>query len=203
MKIEILKEDERRIKFLLLDAKNAIAHALRRIMISEITTMAIDEVEFHKNSSGMFDEVIAHRLGLIPLRFDYKMYNLKSECKCKGKGCSRCEVIFEFDSKDLTKDSDYTVLSGDLKSNDEEVRPVYNEIPIVELLKGQELKFKAIARLGLGKEHAKWQAAFVGLKEKKKGEFLFEIESVSGLNAREILEMALNVLEDKIKNFNI
>ncbi len=203
MKIEILDENETKIKFLLSEGNNAIAHALRRVMISEIPTMAIDDVEFYKNSSGMFDEVIAHRLGLIPLRFNPQMYNLKSECKCKGKGCSRCEVIFEFDSKDLTKDSDYTVLSKDLKSDDEEVIPLYNEIPIVELLKGQELKFKAIARLGFGKEHAKWQAAFVSLKEKKKGEFLFEVESVSGLTAREILEIALNVLEDKIKNFNI
>lgn len=202
MEIKIIEENDMKIKFSISGINNALANSLRRVMISEIPTLAIDKVEFYQNSSGLFDEVIAHRLGLIPLKFNPKKYNLKSECKCKGKGCSLCEVKLKFDSKNLTEENDYTVRSGDLESDDPEVKPLYDEIPIVELLKGQKLKFVATARLGFGKEHAKWQGAIVGIEEKK-DEFIFDVESACGLTAREVLEIATKVLENKIKNFKI
>ena len=203
MEIKILEEDDRRIKFSLSGVSPAFANALRRVMISEVPTMAIDKVEFYQNSSGLFDEVIAHRLGLIPLTFDPSKYNLKSECKCKGKGCSLCEVTLKFDSKNLTDENNYTVKSGDLESNDPEVRPLYDDIPIVELLRGQKLKFVATARLGIGKEHAKWQGAIVGIEEKRGEELIFDVESACGLKAREVLEQAIKVLENKVKSFKI
>lgn len=202
MDLKIIEESDMRIKFSLYGVSNAFANSLRRVMISEIPTMAIDRVEFYKNSSGLFDEVIAHRLGLIPLKFDPKKYNLKSDCKCKGKGCSLCEVVLKLDSKDMTKENEYTIKSGDLESNDPDVIPLYDDIPIVELLKGQELKLVAYARLGTGKEHAKWQGAVVGIEEKN-GELIFDVESVCGLKAIEVLKIALNTLENKIKNFKI
>ncbi|MEM4625168.1 MAG: DNA-directed RNA polymerase subunit D [Candidatus Pacearchaeota archaeon] len=202
MDVKIIEENDRKIKFSISGIGSALANSLRRVMMSEIPTLAIDKVEFYQNSSGLFDEIIAHRLGLIPLKFNPKKYNLKSECKCKGKGCSLCEVKLSFDTKNLTEESDYTVTSKDLESEDPEVKPLYDDIPIVELLKGQKLKFVATARLGLGKEHAKWQGAIVGIEEKK-DEFIFDVESACGLTAREVLETAIKVLENKIKNFKI
>lgn len=164
MKIEVLEKSDRKLEFILRDANPAVANALRRAMMNEVPTMAIEIVKIHKNSSGLFNEILAHRLGLIPLKFPVKLYNLKSECKCGGKGCSRCQVKVKFDSKKKKPDKEGKIIvyAGDLEFDDKEVKPVDPNIPIVILLEGQELKFEAIAQLGIGKEHAKWQAAVVG-----------------------------------------
>jgi DNA-directed RNA polymerase subunit D len=139
--------------------KNNIAGALRRVMITEVPTMAIEWVDFFKNDSALSDEVIANRLGQIPLTFDRRAYNLQEECKCKGKGCSRCQVKLS-----LKKSGPNMAYAEDLKSRSKDVRPAFGKTPIVELFEGQELKFEAIAQLGVGREHTKWQAAVVGYK---------------------------------------
>lgn len=128
-------------------------------MLSGIPTMAIEWVDFIKNSSALSDEIIANRLGQIPLTFDKKIYNLHESCKCKGKGCSRCQVKLS-----LKRIGPCTVYSEDLKSRNKDVKAIFEKIPIVELFEDEELEFEAIAQLGTGKEHAKWQAAVVGYK---------------------------------------
>ena len=165
MKIEILEENDRKMTFLLSDSNPAFANALRRVMTGEVPVMAVDFVDFEKNSTGLYDEVIAHRLGMIPLRFNRKTYGMKSECSCKGKGCSKCQAILSFDSsKKHPKPSEdrIFVVSGDLESDDEDVVPVSPDVPIVEILDGQELKFDAVAVMGIGRNHSKWQASNTG-----------------------------------------
>ncbi len=161
MKIEILSKTDSEIKFLVDGITYAFAAALRRAMMSEIPTMAIEWVDFKKNDSVLNDEIIAHRLGLIPLSFNKNVYNLPNECKCKGKGCSRCQVKLI-----LKKKGPCMVYSGDLKSTSKDVKPVFEKIPIVELFENQELQLEATAQLGFGKDHAKWQGAIVGFKNK-------------------------------------
>lgn len=154
MHIKILENDERSMKFIL-ESDVAFANALRRIAMNEVPTMAIEFVDFYENSSGLFDEVIAHRLGSIPLVFPDR-YNLKDECRCT-RGCSNCQVSFS-----LEKDGPCVVRASDLKGDD--VKPLDSDIPIVELLEGQRLKLEAIAILGFGKDHAKWQASIAGYR---------------------------------------
>jgi DNA-directed RNA polymerase subunit D len=161
MKVEVLHKTDSDIKFLVEGVKPSFVSALRRIMMTEVPTMAIEWVDFKKNDSALNDEIIANRLGQIPLTFDQKVYNLPEMCKCEGKGCSRCQVKLT-----LKKKGPCMVYSGDLKSTDKDVRPVYDKIPIVELFEGQDLQFEAVAQLGLGKTHAKWQGAVVGYKNK-------------------------------------
>lgn len=151
--------------------------ALRRIILSEIPTMAIEWVVFRKNDSALNDEIIAHRLALVPLKFDKKAYNLPEKCTCKGKGCSRCQVKLV-----LKKKGPCMVYSGDLKSDAKDVKPVYNDIPIVELFEDQELELEATAQLGLGKIHAKWQGGIVGYKNVPK----ITIKNVK--NLKEVVE---------------
>jgi DNA-directed RNA polymerase II subunit RPB3 len=68
-KIEILQIAPHYIQFILSETDTSMANALRRIMIAEVPTLAIDLVEYAENSSVLNDEYIAHRLGLIPIRF--------------------------------------------------------------------------------------------------------------------------------------
>ncbi len=175
-----------------------MAGELRRIMISEVPTMAIETVNFNKNDSILWDEILAHRLGLIPLTFDPKFFTVRETCKyCKGKGCSHCQV-----SLVLKKRGPAIVYSGDFKSTDKKVKPVFDKIPVTELMENQELELEAVAQLGTGREHAKWQAAVVGYKmDDKKKEFTFMVESVCGLEAEKIVIQALDVLENKLKDF--
>lgn len=139
-----------RVVFMIKGINPGLANALRRVMMESVPTMAIDEVEFRKNNSVLYDEILAHRLGLIPLKTDLKSYTLPAKCKCGGVGCSRCTVKLT-----LKHSSPGMVSAFAIKSKDPAIKPVY-DIPIVALIKEQELEFEATAKLGQGREHAKW-----------------------------------------------
>lgn len=153
MNIEFLEENKKTgaVTFLLKAATPAFANLLRRAMMESVPTMAIDTVEFKENSSVLYDEIIAHRLGLIPLSTDLKSYMLPSKCKCTGEGCNRCQLKLTLKAK-----GPCTVYASDIKSKDPKVKPVYGDMPIAKLLKGQELELEATATLGQGKQHVKW-----------------------------------------------
>jgi DNA-directed RNA polymerase II subunit RPB3 len=68
-KVKVTSIAPHEIKFILSDTDTSMANTLRRIMIAEVPTLAIDLVEFHENSTVLNDEYIAHRLGLIPIRY--------------------------------------------------------------------------------------------------------------------------------------
>jgi DNA-directed RNA polymerase subunit D len=196
IKIEILEKSNDIIKFSVEGIKPSFANALRRIMISEIPTMAIEWVDFKKNDSALYDELLAHRLGLIPLTYDKKAYKLPEECKDASVKDAQC-----FAKLKLNKKGPCVVYSGDLESEDESVKPVFDKIPIVELLEGQEIELIAYARLGYGREHIKWQGAVVGYSIDDNGKINFEVESCSGLKPEEIVLMATEVFEKKLKEF--
>jgi len=157
MKIEALgKEKECKMSFLLKDSTISFANAIRRIATEEVPVMAIDDVTFLKNTSGLYDEIVALRLGLVPLTTDLKSYSLPSECSCKGEGCPKCQVKLTLNKKEAGY-----VYASDLKSKDPDVKPVYPKMIIAKLLKGQVLELEATATLGKGKQHAKWSPGIV------------------------------------------
>ena len=151
MDIKLLKKQNNKLTFLIKDTNPAFVNTLRRIMISEVPTLAVKKVTFVKNNSALFDEVIAHRLGMLPLKTDLESYNLQEKCDCKGKGCARCQTFIT-----VKAEGPLTVYASDLKSQDPEVKLVYPKMPIIKLLKGQELEFEATVSLGLGKDHIKF-----------------------------------------------
>ncbi len=153
MNIEFLNEDKAtgRVTFLLKGATPAFANVMRRVMIESVPTMAIDTVEFKENGSILYDEIIAHRLGMIPIKTDLKSYTLPLQCKCKGEGCARCTLKMTLKAK-----GPCVVYASDIKSKDPKVKPAFGDMPIVKLLKGQELEIEATATLGQGKQHVKW-----------------------------------------------
>jgi DNA-directed RNA polymerase subunit D len=152
MKLEILELGDRKAKFVLSEVTPAYANALRRAMLADIPKMAIDYVGIYDNTSVMFDEMLAHRMGLIPIKTNLDMYHLREECDCKGEGCALCQVTFT-----LSAEGPAMVHSRDLKSSDPETVPADDNVPIIELKTGQKLVLTAVARLGQGKEHAKFQ----------------------------------------------
>jgi len=155
MDIKIIEEKDNGLRFLLKDVNHAYANALRRAMIAEVPAMAIEDVIMLENTSVLYDEVIAHRLGLIPLKTDLEAYVLPEDCDCKSElGCSKCRASFTLDSQ--AGDESLMVYSSDLKSEGD-VTPVSGTIPIVKLGPTQKLRLEVYARLGRGVEHAKWQ----------------------------------------------
>ena len=153
MKIKILEKREDAIRFILEGVDAAFANALRRSIIGEVPTFAIDEVEFYENDSALFDEIIAHRLAMIPLTTPYDRFELNA-----------LELDDYTVTLSLEAEGPGIVYSGDLKSDDPDVKPVTPNIPIVKLAEGQKLTFNAYAKLGRGKDHAKWQPGFAYYK---------------------------------------
>jgi DNA-directed RNA polymerase subunit D len=118
-------------------------------MIGEIPILTISSVDFTTNDSVLYNEVIAHRMGMIPLVFNPKDFEFK-----EGESSSSNEVVFA-----INKKAPGMVYSKDMKSSNPEVKPLYDNIPIVELFGDQKLKLEAFATLGLGINHARYQAA--------------------------------------------
>jgi len=167
MQIEIIEMADRKAQFVLKDSSPAMANALRRTMIQDIPKMAIDKVEFHlgpimqddkeyESMTSLFDEVIAHRLGMIPVPTDYDLFTFQDKCVCGGEGCPSCTIMYS-----LNKMGPCTVYSGDLMPLGNETLKVKDEfIPIVELTDKQAVLIYATAIMGTAKQHVKWQAAF-------------------------------------------
>ncbi len=200
MEISILEASSSRVRAVLSGVDRVYANAVRRFALSEVPVMAIDDVVILENTSIVYDEVLAHRLGLIPIYTDLARYTLPEECDCKNElGCPRCRVLFVLDAGagDRTK----IVYSGDLVSEDKEIRPISPNIPLVKLAPGQKLKLEAYAKLGKGKDHAKWQAATVSVLRDAGDDgqkFELYIESVGALPATNILLQAVKMLYSKI-----
>ncbi|MFP4142826.1 MAG: DNA-directed RNA polymerase subunit D [Thermoplasmata archaeon] len=167
MEIEARKLDERKAELLLSDTNPPMANALRRVLVADIPKLAIEDVEFHLGTIGgdedekeyesaapLFDEIIAHRLGMLPIPTDLELFSYRDECQeCGGEGCPNCTVIYS-----LNKKGPCTVYSGDLiPVGENDLRPVDDLIPIVKLNEDQALLMYATAELGTAKEHAKWQ----------------------------------------------
>ncbi|MBW2974786.1 DNA-directed RNA polymerase subunit D [Candidatus Woesearchaeota archaeon] len=163
IELRLLEQDKEKnkVSFVLMDSTPSFANIIRRTIIEEVPVMSIEDVEFRKNNSILYDEMIAHRLGLLPLTTDLKSYNLPGECKCKGKGCARCQLKLTLKAK-----GQGMVYASEISSKDSAVKPVYPKMPIVKLLKNQSLELEATAVLGQGKEHVKWSPAHAYYKNR-------------------------------------
>ncbi len=208
MNIEKRELSERKARLIISDANATLANALRRVLIADVPKMAIEDVEFHlgtiagregdeaeyESTTPLFDEIIAHRLGLVPIPTDLNLYNFKDECDtCEGEGCTNCTVIYS-----LNKKGPCTVYSGDLVPvGDAKSRVADELIPIVKLTDEQALLIYATAELGTSKEHTKWQpTSGVGYKYYPEIEIDHELCNLCGDC---ISKCPVNILEEKKK----
>jgi len=156
MNISILNKNEDSMRFVVEGIDTPMANTLRRIILSEVPVMAIDDVAMIENSSVLHDEILTLRLGLIPLKTDLDAYNLPEKCSCKSElGCHLCRTVLTLDIE--AKDQPQTVYSGDMVPEDPHIAPVSDKIPLVKLAPGQRVRLEAYAKLGKGTVHAKWQ----------------------------------------------
>ncbi|TDH72057.1 uncharacterized protein CCR75_009227 [Bremia lactucae] len=170
VKIQSLKDDE--IVFDLLGVDAAIANALRRILLAEVPTMAIEHIYIWNNSSIIQDEMLAHRLGLVPLEIDPREFQAFPENE-EAEATDENTIVFKLDvtctldpehAKDPSKAIHSSVYSRDLEwvpqGNQEErfgsIRPVLEDILIAKLRPGQSVALEAHCRKGVGKDHAKF-----------------------------------------------
>lgn len=136
-----------------------VLNMLRRIILSETVTLAIHDVYINQNTSVIPDEVLAQRLGLTPLRVDRSEIDLREEAKATKPNLKRLTKMtarLRLIKKNVGDDI-MVVYSSDLKVIDKKtVKPVYEWIPIVKIGKNQEVDIECIAKVGRGKDHAKW-----------------------------------------------
>lgn len=226
--MEIIEKSQEKL-VLKIPANESLANAIRR-SVAEIPILAIDEVEVYKNDSALYDEVLSHRFGLIPLKTEKSM---SSKTKIDLK---------------LSKTGPCTVYSGDLKGAAD---VVYEKIPMVILGEDHKLELLVTAALGKGIDHAKYipglcyyrhllevksnseidkiiQKSKGLIKPEKKGtkwlcdlnedeqntieiidkesikdsdEILFIVESYGNMPAKDILFKAIEALEENLDEF--
>ncbi|KAF5393504.1 hypothetical protein D9757_000598 [Collybiopsis confluens] len=169
-----------RVNFVLENVDLAFANSLRRVMMADLPTVAIDLVEIEANTTVLPDEFIAHRLGMIPLvstNCDVAMRYTR-DCNCL-ENCAFCSIILSLhvtcnDSVTMDVTSHHLELQphpdqGIEEAGEEQVKRVesfgspigkneagVDPILICKIRKGQELKLRCIAKKGIAKEHAKW-----------------------------------------------
>lgn len=186
--IEITKEGKKPVEWVrfTLRAPLSFANALRRAIISEVPTLAIEDINMLQNNSVVYDEMFALRLGLIPIRADPQEYVKKKDFKVafvlKGEGPG-------------------TLYSRDLQPMDPSIVPAFPDIPIVKMVEGQRVELEAWATVGMAKQHAKWQAGHAFYAQKGDEEFDFYVESFGNMPARELVRRAAKTLKSKGKTF--
>ncbi|TAQ89145.1 hypothetical protein B7494_g2531 [Chlorociboria aeruginascens] len=163
--VKITEAGPHHVDFELSHVDLSFANSLRRVVLAEVPTMAIDLVEVEANTSVLADEFISHRLGLVPLNsknVDDVVYS--RDCDC-DQYCELCSVTLTLHAR-CTGDEIMRVYARDLvvdplRPNQWVGNPVITDpdglgTVIAKLRKGQELRMKCVAKKGIAKEHAKW-----------------------------------------------
>lgn len=178
MKIELISEKDNRISFEVKGASTPFANLVRRFGMGQLPVFAIDSVTFYENSSTLFDEYIAHRIGQLPLASD------------SGKATD--EVVFTLEAEGPS-----TVYSKALKSTDSKIKSSLDNIPLLKLLEGQNLRLEAKARKSIGQKHGKFQPGLISYEMLGNGEFKFKVESFMQLEPRDMLSKTADLIVER------
>lgn len=159
------------IEFDMVGVDCAIANAIRRILLAEVPSMAIETVHIYNNTSIIQDEVIAHRLGLVPIKADARLFEYKPpdsevegteqdtiEFRLKVRCTKNPNAAGSTDPDHLYRDWKVTTkyLEWIPKGNQKKIGPVSDNILLAKLKPGQELDMRLFCVKGIGKDHAKF-----------------------------------------------
>ena len=187
--LDVISKDSQKIAIKLKGVPLQYANALRRVCLNGVTVFAIDTVDIIENTSVLPDEGLAHRLGLIPLKTDLSKYNESDKIL----------LVLDSGESEVTR----TVLSSELSSEDDTVKPVSEKIPIVQLAPGQKIKVECYARLGRGTEHAKWNSSNIATltDTNKDDEKILTVESTGALNPEQIVLEGVQEVSRRVVEF--
>jgi DNA-directed RNA polymerase subunit D len=165
MEIKKIKEEKNLTEIKIKDINYSFANALRRTMMNSIPVLAAENITIYQNSSILFDEYLAQRIAMIPIKTDPKRY----------KEGETIKMVLDIEGPT-------TVYSKDIKSTDPKCDVAETTIPIAKLIEGQKIKLEIEALMGKGKNHVKWQAVNAYYKNPAK------ITSKTTNNAKKISE---------------
>ncbi|XP_025419714.1 DNA-directed RNA polymerases I and III subunit RPAC1 isoform X2 [Sipha flava] len=174
-KVNIINLSETDMEFDLIGVDVALANSLRRVIISEVPSMAIEKVHIYQNTSYVLDEILAHRLGLIPLKADPRQFKMKEDENSEPN--EHDSLVYDMKIKCTKKDLDalahkqyisFPVYSKHIKWSplgnqkdiftEKSVGMINDDILIAKLRPGQEIELKMYAVKGIPKDHAKFQS---------------------------------------------
>ncbi len=153
----------------------SIANALRRYSLNSVKVFAVDTVTFYENSSPMFDEYIAHRIGLIPIKTLKGFHDGDN-------------IMFSLEATGPT-----VVYSKDMVTIEKNVTVVSENIPIIKLGKEQKLRIDCKAIMGTALQHIKFQPG-ITTYDSDKDKFNFYVESFGQMPPKEIIKKACAAL---------
>ena len=183
MKMEVKEESQNALRFSLAGVGTGCANALRRAAINSVSTFAIDRISFYENTSAMFDDYIAHRIGLVPITTPAKGY------------ADDTEVLFTLEAV-----GPKTVYSGELVSSDPGVKVANQNIPLIKLAEGQKVRAEGKAVIGKGSRHSKFQPGIISYDLEADDSFNFYVETFGQMPPREIINKACEIIRDELKD---
>ncbi|GAA6025201.1 hypothetical protein JCM10207_001488 [Rhodosporidiobolus poonsookiae] len=165
------------LEFDLVGVDASVANALRRIVIAEVPTVAVENVYVWNNTSIIQDEVLAQRLGLIPLAIDPRKLEAKKTQDEPPTDLNtvvfslvaRCERLRDVKKGEtdphkiwsgtevLSSHMEFSARGGQAELfGDSLPRPAVDDILIAKMRGGQEIVAELHCNKGVGKDHAKW-----------------------------------------------
>lgn len=147
---------------------DSLINAIRRY-VNRVPTLAIDEVEIHKNDSPLYDETVAHRIGLVPLKLKKSLLKKETELELYSK-----EEGF--------------VKSGGIKGD---LEVAQDNIPLTSLNKGGEIHIKCFVRAGNGEDHSKYTPGLIYFRE------IFDVKPDKEVPVEVIKKCPKGVFEEK------
>lgn len=172
MKVKILKMEDYYAQVEFKDVDYSFVNSIRRSLVSMVPCLALHEIDFHMGSLGsyvdeesgeekeyesisaMFNEIIAHRLGMLPVPTDKK--TVEAFGNAINDDSKQPDIMYS-----LHKQGPCTVYSGDLEpvNGDDSLIIPESNVPIVKLAEGQAILIYAKAKMGVASTHTKWQCA--------------------------------------------
>ena len=207
--LRLVEEEGNYFSFHLNEKNNFLANMIRRTIMLEVPTVAVEEVIIEDNKTIHIDDIIIKRLGLIPLASGKanKKMNIADECSCESN-CEQCEISFTLEGS--YDEGVEIVSSADMQIDSEDVLPVFftfnfdgkkfeEPTPVVSLADTHSIKLSGKIRKGNGDMHAKWNPVCTLVYKEVEDGILFNVETSGTLQGQEIINTVEEIIKEKIR----